>query len=60
LVLALLGVVTCGAGAVAFGVISQTGFAIVLAVLALAAAADAVVVVRRMRAERSGAGHKAP
>ena len=49
LVLALFGLVTCAGGAVAFGVIGELAWAVGLAVLALVAAIDAVVVVRRMR-----------
>ena len=52
LVLAIFGVVVCAGGAVAFAVIDQWALVVVLAVLALIAAVDAVVVARRERTER--------
>jgi len=52
LILALIGVVACAAGAVAFAVIDETAIAVVLAVLAVVAVVDAVVVTRRIRFER--------
>jgi hypothetical protein len=52
LVLALFGFVVCVAGAVAFGIVGLPAGAVVLAVLAVAAAIDAVVVVRRIAVER--------
>lgn len=52
LVLAIFGVVVCTGGAVAFAMIGQPALVVVLAVLALVAAVDVAVVVRRERAER--------
>jgi Flp pilus assembly protein TadB len=52
LTLALFGLVTCTAGAIAFAVVGAPAGTVVLAVLAVAALVDAVVVVRRLRRER--------
>ena len=62
LVLALLGLLTCGPGALGFLALGEPGWAVGFGLLALVAAVDAVVIVRRMRIERgltsasSGAG----
>jgi len=52
LILAVFGLVTCAAGAIACALLGLPAGAIVVGVLALAAAVDIVVVARRLRAER--------
>lgn len=52
LVLAVFGLVVCAGGAVAFVLIDETAIGVGLAVLALVAAIDAGVVVRRRRWEQ--------
>jgi hypothetical protein len=56
LTLALFGFVTCAAGAIAFAVVGLPAYAVVVALLAAAAAVDAVVVGRRIRYERRPRG----
>ncbi len=52
LVLAVFGLVACGAGGVVALILGATAFGVVLLVLAVVAAVDAVVVLRRRAAVR--------
>jgi membrane protein implicated in regulation of membrane protease activity len=52
LILAMIGLVTCAAGAVAFATVDEPVATVLLAVLAAAAAVDIVTIVRRRRVER--------
>jgi hypothetical protein len=52
LVLAAFGLVVCAAGAVAFALVGQPVLVVVMAVLALIAAVDVAIIVRRERMER--------
>ena len=52
LVLAIFGLVTCTAGAVAFAVVDAPAGTVVMAILAAVAGVDIVAVIRRIRRER--------
>ena len=52
LVLAVFGLVTCAAGAVAFAVVGAPAGPVAMAILAAVALVDIVTVIRRIRRER--------